>query len=337
MIASPEFMFHTILNYRWPNMKNPQELCNDATYPAPLLPIFAAIIHTKILTDDPMAEIHFESTTNVIAEEFPNLPFSHSSKFLTTVTLILLARDQNICDKYHFTPQRVNSFLKSIIPIFKNQLMKIIQPSLNRSEMLVNRFATASFNFEHLLEDFKDIMKMNRDSFKYGERINTFVMDTFLLHFENALMNKLIENPARFTFGNAMMWNSFLSAFENDERVSMSNLRNLISALIMAQAIAEKPEMKNDICPDLPSTLVAFIIDKYQPDENIRQQLKVKNFLKKYKLKTAPQSIEKFPEPMDPDLSSVAEYLELNNWNKCSRDEKVANVYSFVAMYITDP
>ena len=134
-----------------------------------------------------------------------------------------------------------------------------------------------------------------------------------------------------------MMWNSFLSAFENDERVSMKNLRNLISALIMAQTIADKPEMKEDICPDLPSTLVAFIIEKYQPDENIRQQLKVKNFLKKYKLKAAPQSIEKFPQPREANITAVAQYVNLGNWNKCSMDEKVANVYSYVKSYITNP
>ncbi|OHT09965.1 hypothetical protein TRFO_20944 [Tritrichomonas foetus] len=331
MGSSPEYMFHLILSYRWPTLNRPQKLCDNANYPTPLLPIFASLLHSKILTDEPGSEQHFEATTGVIVDEFPLIPFSHSTRFLTTVLLILLIENGKVL--YHFNEQKVQMFLGQIKPIMKTQLIKILQPALNRSEMLVNRFATANFNFDHLLADFRDVMKMNRDSFKFGTRINNFVMGVFLQIFEVSMINKIMSNPDRFCFSNAMMWNSFLSAFENDERLSLPNIRNYISALIMAQAISEKPEMKNDICPELDSRLVAYIIGHYKKDMNITHTLKIKPYLKKFKLKSAPSKFNPLPEPDKFEISDIAESLNLTNWCVCNKDEECVNVYSYIASY----
>ncbi|OHT05694.1 hypothetical protein TRFO_05840 [Tritrichomonas foetus] len=335
MELSVEYFFHVVLTYKWPPMKNPPLLSGDITFPTPVLPIFAAVLHSKLLTDDKSVEDHYDSAFNVFMEEYPNIPYTHSERFMTTLILILLSSHCAI--KYNFNPQKAAVFISQLQIIFEKQLMKILQPAFNRSEMLVNRFSTATFEFDYLLSDFKDVMAMNRNSFKYGQLINTYVMNWFLLFFEYNLLNKIIQCKTRFSFSNAMQWNSFLSAFESDEKVTMKRLREVISALVMAQSISQNPELRDEICPNLPPYLILYFIANYSKDSNIKHALKTSAYMKKYKIKAIPQKYDPLPPPNSFGLMQLMKNLYLNSWNKCSEDEECLTIYKYLKLHIESP
>ena len=328
MAASVEYFLHAVLTHEWPEMRNPPRLIGDVMYPRTVFPIFAAILHTKLLESN---NGHFESALSIIIAELPSISVPQRQKFLTTLVLVLLLTKHSF--KYHFDVNKMDVLLTELMNVLKKQMMGIVQPALSRSEILVNRYCTGSFEFDELLLDFKDVMTLVRDSFCFGDEINKLMMDRFVSLLEYRFINKILENPSRFTFTNSMMWNSFLTAMENDERISMPVLRQVVSALVMASSISKQPDMADEVCPDVPKVVVTFILMNYVTDKNQPEKVKPLNFAKRCKISEIPEVLEPMSPCDDIDYSRLLHAANLTNWNQCGKDEEILHEFSYIATY----
>ena len=331
MNASVEYLMHVVLSHTWPPLKHPSPFIGFIPYPPMVFPIFSALLYGHVLATGEESDAHFDSTLSVIVQELPSITATASERILTTLALILLLK---YCSHiYQFEEKKRDALLAELERIFDHQITKLIQPSLIRAEILVNRFSTANFEFDNLLLDFKDVLRMCRGSLKMSDTLNRTIMERFVYLLEYRLMNKLLENPSRFNFTNGMVWNSFLTALESDERISMKSLRGVISTFVMAPNIATAPEMTREICPTLPPIVVAFILQNYHQDANVPEAIKAGAFLKAHKIKSVPEVLDKL-EPVDKASDSLAfQSAKLHNWSVCREDEELLTHYSFMREY----
>ena len=203
------------------------------------------------------------------------------------------------------------------------------------SDFLINRFSTATFDFNSLLIDFKEILFYVRKSLKTPQPLFNYLMEIYLNKFDNLLANKIITNPERFLFGNAIIWNSFLSAFENDERVSLSYSREVISSLIMIENFSLQPQVKEDIAPNLSPETIAFILKNYHSDQNITKVHSSK-FFKHYKIKKQPKTAV-IPYNKVQPLTFSQYTVNYDDWCFIGKNEKCLQRYKFMANYIRKP
>lgn len=363
MSASPEYFFHVILTQDWPHLKHcsPTNTANvslpsllaDATnttgepmFPAAFFPIVAMFQYTHFLEADDPSNTHFDSCLSVFVAEYPSLPNLTSMKRLQLSFLLyaFVYGQINLISAsttFKFNRSKAETFLNNMQDIVNDQLDKYLSKFVNRTDVLVNRFSTATFEFNHLLADFREVISKNMQTFNKfaSESINKIIKGRFLDLFEAKIINKIVESPSRFNFTNSAIWNSFLSAVENDERISFSHLKEIISALIMAQGISANPPLVDDVCPNVSPKLVAFIIGNYHKDQNMNENMKVQPFLKAFKLDKplvdVPYDEEIKPRLIFMDWPAVTQQCEFAyKWNKLQKVDLVVTSYSFFSQYV---
>ena len=343
MTASPEYFFHVILTHEWPRIKKPSILNENDTHgknkiecSSQLFAVIAMLYETKFLEDNPISDPHFDSCLSVFLAEYPEIPsLTLNKKVLYSILLYLFVYSN---PENKFSKDKVTHFLEGLLNVLEAQLNRYVQRFVNKTEVIVNRFATANFEFDHLLADFREIIQGTQQKLSnFGSSaIGRFMNQRFLEMFQYKVINKLISNPTRFDFTNSMIWSSLLSAVENDERISLSKLKQVVSGLNMAPNIALAPDLCDDVCPDMPHDLIGYIICNYHKDQNITEDLNPINFLTTYKLKKRSSYGEVKIQPLkfDNDLiESLTDGLSLQNWNKINKSEPAANHYTFYQKY----
>ena len=338
MNENPAYCLHVIFSKQWRTLTNPPLLTSDRGFPGQVYPIFATIIHTKILLDDNdprgfVPKDMFDKCVNVIATEFEKIPATYNDLFLTTLCIILLIRTQD--KKYGFSRRKCDLILHPLQSTFDKVLINLFQRYLPKCKQFALNFSTGTFNQEYLLHEFKEIYSNQRNFYHFGTVLNNFIITRFSEIVDNMFLNAIIMQNDRYTFTNAVTWNSFLTALENDNNTSFQTVRQAVNVLMMVETIAKDPGMYSNVCPDLPPSLVSFFITHYKKDKNITSPPKPNQFNKKFKL----QKAQKTHPPAPPKRTSLtmatvhAEFM-LNNWNVFSPNENNLKEFSYLPKYL---
>ena len=227
---------------------------------------------------------------------------------------------------------KTTQFLSKIQTIMTNSILEIINPIMRKFDVIVNRFVTGRFELDSLLNDFKTIYRSILPYLKYTDSINNFLMKILNTKLEHKMVSKIMTNPNRFVFSNAINWNSFISAFISDERVEMEMLHELIAILMMAQNLSMEPSILKDISHHFTPNQVGFIMKNYKPDMMIPKPIDYSEFAKFYRIKEIETRI-KIPEPPFPDIEEAKAGLVLENWNKLKVDQNVLKEFPWLKNY----
>ena len=193
---------------------------------------------------------------------------------------------------------------KKIEKLFKEPIEVAVEryllKKIAKGDLIINRFATARFEFDSLLSDFKNFLKSTKDSLKFTTEINKTLYEIIIDRFEVKMINKLLANPRRFTLTNSAMWNTLISAVEGDLNMNFHKLKQIVSALVMAPNMTKDHTLYREICPDIDVNIIAFILLNYVPDDVITEPLNPLEFFNTVKifslLKEA--TIEESPIPL---------------------------------------
>ena len=301
-------------------------------YPAVVFPIFATMIQTSLFSDTIYTKEDFEELADKICTLLTDSSlckgYSLFQKFLTYLMLYLL-----VLKSEQYDNDRSESMCEHLLELIKSTTTDLIRPSILSFEVLVNRFATAKFEMEPLLEDFKHIYHDVRNSLRYLPSINRFLLSRILSVVEVRIMNRMLANPSRFMFKNAVLWNSFISAFLSDERLEMTLLREMVSAMIMAHSMAGEPDMKNDIAADIDPRVILFIMTHYNPDEMMPEKIDTTKFANAHSLSPDITSLGELPEPEVQSVGKLGEEAILANWNKCAVTEDLLLDFPFLDQF----
>ncbi|OHT17017.1 hypothetical protein TRFO_12707 [Tritrichomonas foetus] len=326
------YCIHVVVTKQWRTFSNPPKFAEDRNFPGQVFPVFATIIHTKMLTDSVPNDV-FTKCVNVFATEFSKIPATRGDLFLTSLCMIILIRTQ--AKHYQFNRKKCDILLKVFQQAFESTLLILLQRSIEKSERLIEILSSGNFQQIPLLKEFNEIYENNRQTFFYGKCINNFLIHRFTEVIECRILNSIIKKPEKFTFTNAIKWNSFLSAFENDNKISFTILKEAINVMIMIESIAKTPEVYDDVCPHLPITLVQFFITNFKKDKNITNPPKPNVFNKRYKLPKAPKVHDPIPaQKTSLTMDVIQENFFIDNWNDIGIDEANVKMYSFLPNYI---
>lgn len=341
MAANFSYCLHVIITHQWHMMSNPPKFAPDRAYPSQVFPIFATILHSKILKNEktvaPQArqqhQINFDKCLQIFATDLTKMPATHGDLFLTILLLILLIRTQ--APRYKLDRKRCETALKTIQHTFESALLLILERSLDKAEVYVELFSEANFNQQKILADFHEIFEANKTAFVFGEVINNFLITRFTELLEGKMLNRIVAKPDKFTFGNAVKWNSLLTALENDNNIQMKTIHQAVNVFIMIESISKTPSLASEVCPDISPALVSFFITHFKKDENIQNLPKPNKFNKEFKLNKAPKTFEHVPSKKTAlTITTVKQEFTLDNWNDCSADEPNVKAFSFLSKYI---
>ena len=106
----------------------------------------------------------------------------------------------------------------------------------------------------------------------------------------------------------------------------------------MAEGLAQTPEMKNYIAPDLDKKSVYYILRNFHADINITSKINSRAFAKAYKIKKSQRkSIKPRIKALKPPPITIDESdMNLDDWNKVRKSEKVLHLFPFMESFASD-
>jgi len=193
-------------------------------------------------------------------------PGAEDQRFLTTIVMLLvLERTKRLPPG--LSRGRVAPFLRALHRSIGAQALQIAaQPLVH---VLCNRFATGQFEVDVLLGDFREVLASVPCGFNFPDVVSAFLAQGFAALLDTEMINRVLANPARFTFSNAIMWNSFVTAFESVQPLRLGNVRQAACALVMAGNLTDPcadEDVRRAVCADLDKRLIVFLISNFRPD-----------------------------------------------------------------------
>ena len=153
------------------------------------------------------------------------------------------------------------------------------------------------------------------------------------------MANKILANPARFTFTRAILWNSFATAFEAQFGFGLERLRQVVSALMMAPNIAKSsPEemMIESLCPDLDTRNVAFMVGNFAKDEMFDMDIDVDGFVQRFGLQRQQQFAQIEPAAVTAH-EMAAEQARTELWNRRSpQTDAAVGAFKFLGKHVAE-
>jgi hypothetical protein len=331
MRSSNEYFMHVIIVHKWPRLRAAPRFLPDLAYPPAVFPIFSGLLYTKCLVNSPVADAHFEATLSVITADLAKMPISNREAVLSVLILVLLVRKNQKC--YGLDQRKAQTLVNELERLLDQLLMRLLKALWMRGEVVMNRFATAAFECRGLESDFRDLFSGVREEIRMGDIMTKFLLGRFIVLFEHRLLLKLIENQSRFNFQNSMTWSSLLTAVESDEHVSLPLVRQGISALLMAQAISKEPDIIKDVCPGISPELVAFFLQNYKTDMNVKEEIKLAAFRKRHKVQEVLDVKKLVPPCPRIGWAKLIQCVFLQNWCAIARDEEQLQHYDYLLQY----
>jgi hypothetical protein len=228
--------------------------------------------------------------------------------------------------------ERVNAFLKALQPVVAIAISAVFRPVSAHIDMLVNRLSTAKFHLESLIADCQVVLKRAFALLNFSPDINKFLKFGLLVDFQKRAVNKIIENPSRFSFSNSMIWNSAVTGVQSEMEVELPWLRELVLAINLAPTIAQTPDLVADICPNVPVTAVAFILHRFVPDSNVPLPLDTFRFMEKFKIFGHPESVV-MPEPELVGFDEIGD-IDIDLWNVRNLSMRIRKAFPYLSDYL---
>lgn len=336
-------LIRTVLKTVWaqPSIKCFIDQGKRLMFPHSVYPIYSTLLYTKLLIEDQVNEERYNEAFTIFKNEFPTAPLqsacSPEIRFLTTVILALLI-NANQSSTESFSAKRKADFHEVFLSILNQTGREITTPLLINFEVLCNRYATAKYEVDPLLQDFEQVFEGIRSTLPYVDSLNRYLLSYFITLLDAKLLNKLITNPMRFCFTNAIIWNSFITAFEGVQHYPMKQLRQAVQSLVMAPNMCRLDDadgakaIKESLCPDIELSLILYFLKNYHTDSMMQEPIPIKNFIQIFN----PPDIATYGKvnPVDVDnFDRAGESVRLGNWSQCTLSHDVLDKFPYFMKY----
>jgi hypothetical protein len=125
-----------------------------------------------------------------------------------------------------------------------------------------------------------------------------------------------------------MVWNGFITALENDLRIALPLLREVVLLLNMAPSIAENPEIALEICPKMSLPTMCFVLQMFVPDEVVTKPLNAMGFMERYNVFSMPPEVS-LPDPDAFGFDRITD-MQLERWNVRKLGPSVAKKFKYL-------
>lgn len=277
----------------------------------------------------PHYEDHEKNFKKVVIKDNCSL----EQRFMTTLLIILLTTHHIASQGYKI--DRVKPFIEKMLDLLKGYASQMYSDKLPEFDEMINRFVTGRFQQDELKQAFIEKYQSVVDGFKFLPSVNRFLINLFNRTIDAAIFNKILSNPARFTFSKAAIWNTFLASLSNENQLVFKQTTECVSCILMAVNIATQSQSKEldlieSLCPDLDHKTIFYILKNYRPDNILQMTINYVIIAKKLQID---QNDNTFT-PMEPllieDYQSAGDSLKLYNWNQCKLDPNLLSKFPFL-------
>jgi hypothetical protein len=281
----------------------------------------------------------YDQAFEVFFEDYDESPVvresSADSALLVTLALLLVI-DASSSTEPAWAVARVLRFSDRLLSVVNRHARSFLVPVLRSFEVLCNRFATAKFEVDPLLEDFRQVLAGVRGSFPFPLAVNGYVMCHLTSLLDAKLLNKLIANPSRFNFTNAVAWNTFITAMYSVEDLDFRLLKQTVSVMMMAHNMTN-PQTANGllevVCPDLDPKLVFYLLKNFQTDPLMPEPINYRVFADLHRIPDIPsvQAVVAMPVV---EFRMAAKELALPAWNRVLLTPAIERLYPFFRAFV---
>ncbi|KAH0790333.1 hypothetical protein GPJ56_005629 [Histomonas meleagridis] len=337
-------LFQKVLSYPFQPIKTPVyiDAAHNCPYPSCIFPSFAILLHSELLKPKVYNDKDFDTLSSTYLDLFERIPVdAKDEKFLATLMIILLVNSH--VTKEHLETPRNKLFIEKLNDLLNKQSKDLVSSLLINFEVLCNRYSTARFEVDPLLDDFRQVIEGVRTALNFTNAINSYLLQQFITLLDAKMSNKILSNPMRFTFSKAIVWNSFITAFESVEGLHLRYLRQIVNTLVMSVNISNSSPNDNiignsneSICKDLSYDLVSYLLFNFKPDEMIPQRIDYDGFLQRYNIEKITQFQQILPNKIE-NFLMAAEQARTSLWNKRSgATETAIKVFPFLSDYVAN-
>ena len=301
--------------------------------PIPSVVIFAAFLSTKMITSDtPFEEYQVNDMITDTLNLYKSFSFVRNAakedKFIVTVYLILLLNQLEDGKK-----QYIELVTKQLMPIAVDLMAELVQPLMEDVKSIVQDVVSQIIDSDSLLNSLNFIIKSTKDKITINEEpFKKFFGDYFIQCFDMLIVNTISDSPFSCSCMNAIKWNS-LNTVLYDNGIELSFFRQAASALMMSAALCTDPASSDEICPNIPKSIVSKILTNQQPDDFCPMPNNVLDFMKFYHLDTNIVKEEIFK--YQGNFSELAEKTKIKEWKNVSIGEQSLNAFTFLKSYFT--
>lgn len=325
-------LFESVLSVSWPFPVTPSFISMPYQYPPAVFPLFATFLKSQIFEHSESIEKGLYKSILELMENAPlSVSCSNEKRFITFLMLYILLN--HLFDQYQLDSKRIQSFSSLFHPIIDKSLLSFGRPLLGRFEQFYTHFLNSAHEVPELLHEFQTNMKEVNGLLMLPAPIKKIVVKTFNSMVDARLLTKMISNPSLLTFKNAMLWSSFMTALETSgEILQLSSEASRM--LMMAPTIGMQPDLSQDVCPNLSTEVVLFLLVHVRPDDLQAQPIDASKFVEHYEIQADEAQIGEIQPVLDADYLSIADNLRLQDWCRCELQGEVLARFPYFKEYM---
>jgi hypothetical protein len=176
-------------------------------------------------------------------------------------TLLLANRE-----RFGLDSDVVDEFLLRFQKALDRVMHSFLSVGIKAADKLCEEMVNAEFDQQKLLAAWRAIFAKVARSLHYGEQVNHALRVQFLKDIDDHLFLRILSNPSKFTFSNAVAWNSFLTTLDFDSHITLTKVQGLVAAMLLIPNLAEDPASKDQACPMIDVNVLAYIMVMFSPD-----------------------------------------------------------------------
>jgi hypothetical protein len=325
-------LIESVLAQVWAAPISPGFIWPLVPYPPAVFPIFAMIIHTEMLKADP------NGLMATFVEGLPRAQFSADcppdTRFLICMLVFILAG--SFGGEYEFNEALVSKFHESLGPILDEYLVRLVDPCVTPFEKAVRRLASAQFQADDLIRDFSRTFARVSTLLPGPEQLQPFLCTAILNVLDSLILLRILGNPWKLTIGNAQILSSFFNQLATEFREQFTLASEAMSVLHAARTICRSPRDADVIAPHLPKEVVFFLLANLKPDDLFSGIVDASRFLDAFPVNPAWTAKTVVPF-FSSDYMSLAQHMQISDWNACEINEAVLAEFSFLRMFLAEP
>jgi hypothetical protein len=284
--------------------------------------------HSQLFVSVVVDDLLFKAALDVFFHEFEHIGLTPDDRFLTGLVVALLV-DRH---RESWSESRVSEFLDRFVEFLNDAAKALLALSVRTFEVVMNRFATAQFDVDPLIEDFRQVLIAFSSALSLPNPITRSLFEHLGAVLDATILNKLIINPGRYIFTNAVQWNTIATALDSVAQLNLTMVRQAVCVLMMAHNLTESDLIDTiieSVCPNLGPPLILHFLRNYRPDEMMPQQIDCRPFAEKFGLdQSAPV------KPVRPvtvtTFRNAAVGLDLDGWNRVVLPPDVRREFPFL-------
>lgn len=320
---------------------------DEIACPPAALPFCATMMHCQVL-------VH-EQCLNAFVNFIVPAPLQNNCwtihRLYTYAIVILYARKRKL--------PLVDQFLSKMVPILFSSMNGMLKFYLDDFMIIVNRLASTRFQMNQLVDDFVKVFNGTEKKIKQQfPLVGNYMLRYFVKMVDYKFAQKIAETPLRFNSKAGSLWSGFFTMAETamlkeepekkeDEeedglidkdkkdysfKVTFDVAKQVCHLLTLSSQVAENPDFKDKICPNIPDETVAYILENIKPDEMMPLPVTSDSFVQARGLsKNTPPKPLGDPKPID--LDELADLIDYEAWRRCIEEESVIEEYKYFVEY----